>query len=147
MLTERSARGLSKILCSLPISSHLGSKCFCLRHEGSIPERKTGGARCDRLPLQVASSCFVAQSCPTLCDPMDCSPLGSSVHGILQAGILETVAMPSSGGSSRPRDQTCLSYVSCIGRWVLYHWRHLGSLRNAIQENKRLSFFSPLSFN
>ena len=40
----------------------------------------------------------------TLCDPMDCSPLGSSVHGILQARILEGVAMPSSGGSSQPRD-------------------------------------------
>ena len=40
------------------------------------------------------------QSCPTLCDPIDCSPPGSSVHGILQAGILEWVAMPSSRGSS-----------------------------------------------
>ena len=34
--------------------------------------------------------------------------------------------MPSSRGSSRPRDRTCISGVSCIGRWVLYHWRHLG---------------------
>ena len=40
------------------------------------------------------------QSCPTLCDPMDCSPPGSSVSGILQAGIPEWVAMPSSKGSS-----------------------------------------------
>ena len=47
---------------------------------------------------------LVAKSCPTVCDPMDCSPPGSSVHGILQAGILESVAMPSSGGSSQPRD-------------------------------------------
>ena len=44
------------------------------------------------------------QSCLTLCNPMDCSPPGSSVHGILQARILERVAMPSSRGSSRPRD-------------------------------------------
>ena len=44
------------------------------------------------------------QSCPTLYNPMDYSPPGSSVHRILQAGILEWVAMPSSGGSSRPRD-------------------------------------------
>ena len=43
---------------------------------------------------------LVTQSCPTLCDPMDCSPPGSSVHRILQARILEWVAMPSSGGSS-----------------------------------------------
>ena len=58
------------------------------------------------------------QSCPTLCDPTDCSPPGSSVHGILQARILEWVAMPSSRGSSRPRDRTP---VSCTGRQVLHH--------------------------
>ena len=51
------------------------------------------------------------QSCPTLCDPMDCSPPGSSVHEILQARILEWVAMPSSTGSSWPKDWT---HVSCI---------------------------------
>ena len=45
---------------------------------------------------------------------------------ILQARILEWVAMPSRG-SSQPRDRTLVSYVSCIGRQVLYHWRHLGS--------------------
>ena len=44
--------------------------------------------------------CEVAQSCPTLCDPVDCSSPGSSVHGILQARILEWVAIPSSRGSS-----------------------------------------------
>ena len=50
--------------------------------------------------------------CLTLCDPMDCSPPDFSVHGILQAGILEWGAMPSSRGSSRPRDQTRISYVT-----------------------------------
>ena len=64
----------------------------------------------------------VAQSCPTLCDPLGCSPPGSSVHGILQARILECTAMPSSRESSWPRDQTQVSYISCIGRWILYHW-------------------------
>ena len=49
---------------------------------------------------------------------MDRSLPGSSVHGILQTRILEWVAMPSSRGSSPPRDQTCVSYVSCIARWV-----------------------------
>ena len=44
------------------------------------------------------------QSCPTLCDSMNCGPPGSSVHGILQARILELVAMPSSRRSSPPRD-------------------------------------------
>ena len=56
----------------------------------------------------------VTQLCPTLCNPMDCSPPGSSVHGVLQARILEWIAMPSSKGSSRPRDQTGISYISCI---------------------------------
>ena len=49
---------------------------------------------------------LVAQSCPTLCDPMDCSLPGSSVHKIFQARILEWVAISFSRGSSQPRDQT-----------------------------------------
>ena len=61
------------------------------------------------------------QWCPTLCNPMDRSPSGSSVHWILQARVLEWVAMPSSRGSSQPRDQTCVSYVSGTSRRVLYH--------------------------
>ena len=54
------------------------------------------------------------QSCLTLCDPTDCSPPGSSVHGISQARILEWVTISSSRGSSRPRDWTRISYVSCV---------------------------------
>ena len=50
-------------------------------------------------------------SCVQLCDPMDCSLPGFSVYGILQARILECVAMPSSRGSSWPRDRNCISYV------------------------------------
>ena len=61
--------------------------------------------------VHVQVTVLVAQSCPSLSDPMDCSPLDSSVHGISLARILEWVAMPSSRGSSRPRDQT---QVSCI---------------------------------
>ena len=52
----------------------------------------------------------VAQLCPTLCNPMDCSPAGSSVHEIFQARILEWVAISFSRGSSQPRDRT---WVSC----------------------------------
>ena len=55
--------------------------------------------------------CLVAQSCLTLCDSMDCSPLGSSVHGILQIRILEWTVISFSRGSSPPRGQT---HVSCI---------------------------------
>ena len=64
--------------------------------------------------------------CPTLSDPMDCSPPGSSVHGTLQARTLEWAAMPSSRGPSRPKDGTRVFYVSCFCRQVLYHSRHLG---------------------
>ena len=63
----------------------------------------------------------VAQSRPTLFDPMDCSPPGSSVHGILQAIILEWITTSLSRGSSQPRNRTCISYVSCIGKQVLHH--------------------------
>ena len=57
-------------------------------------------------------SVLVTQSCPTLCDPMDCSPPGSSVHGILQAEILDWVAIPFSRRSSQPRDQTRVSGIA-----------------------------------
>ena len=62
----------------------------------------------------------VAQSCPTLCDPMDCSPPGSSVHGILQARILEWVAILFSRGSSQPRDRTQVSRIAgrCFSLWA-----------------------------
>ena len=63
-------------------------------------------------------ACSVTKSCLTLCNPLDCSPPGSSVHGISQARILEWVAISFSKGSSPPRDQT---RVSCIGRWILHH--------------------------
>ena len=54
----------------------------------------------------------VLRSCPSLWDPMDCGPSGSSVHGILQARILEWVAKPSSRGSSQHRDQTQVSHIA-----------------------------------
>ena len=56
-----------------------------------------------------------------LCDPINCSLTHSSVHGILQARILEWVVRPSSRGFSCPRDLTHVFYVSCIDRQVLYH--------------------------
>ena len=62
-----------------------------------------------------------AQACPALCVSMDCNLPGSSVCGILQARILQWVAMPSSRGSSQPRDRARVSYVSCTDRRVLSH--------------------------
>ena len=73
------------------------------------------------------TACKSLQSCLTLCDLMECSLPSTPLHGILQARILKWIAMPSSRGSSQPKDQTRISYVSCIGRWVLYHQCHLGS--------------------
>ena len=61
------------------------------------------------------------KSCPTLCDPVDSSPPGSSIHGISQARILEWVAASFSRGPSWPRDWTCTSCVFCTDRWTLYH--------------------------
>ena len=54
---------------------------------------------------------LVVQSCSALCDPVDCTLVGSSVHGILQARVLEWIAIPFSIGTSQPRDRTL---VSCI---------------------------------
>ena len=62
---------------------------------------------------------LVTQSCPTLCDPIDYSPPGSSAHGFLQARILELVAIPFSRGSSQPRDQI---QVSCIAARCFTIW-------------------------
>ena len=61
-------------------------------------------------------ACSVAQSCPTLCGPMDYSPPRSSVHGISQARILERVSLSYSRGSPQIRD------ISCTGRWIPYCW-------------------------
>ena len=63
-----------------------------------------------KVMTNLVSSSEVTQSCPTLCDPMDCSLPGSSVHGIFQARVLEWVVISFSRGSSQPRDQT---QVSC----------------------------------
>ena len=103
---------------------------FSLLHYSSESPRDVGGITESWLPWLSAMSfvlliaCLHAtllQSCLTLCDPMDCSPPGSSVHGTLQARILEWVAISFSRGSSWHRDRTWVSCVSCIGRCVLYH--------------------------
>ena len=69
-------------------------------------------------PHCMACCCLVAESCPTLCGLMDCSPTGSSVRAISQARILKQVAISFSRGSSWPRDRTRVSSVPCTGRWV-----------------------------
>ena len=92
----------------------------------------------------------VVQSCPSLCDPIDCSPSGSSVHGIFQARILEWVAMPSSRRSSHPRDWTQVSHNvgRCLTVWASREvlgmlWTYLYSVKFEVislgkfRENKK----------
>ena len=61
--------------------------------------------------------CVCVYAPTLLTDPLDCSPPGSSIHGILQARILEWVAIPVSWGSSQPRDRTQVSYVCITGQF------------------------------
>ena len=86
------------------------------RDVGSIP----GSGR-----SPVESESEVAQSCPTLCDPMDCSLPGSSVHGIFQASVLEWIAISFSRGSSQPRDWTQVSRTvdRCFTIWATRAWQ------------------------
>ena len=101
-------------ICLLPPANAKGWQvCVCDRGvgEGWILRTRPG----------LNSHYMCAQSCPTLCYPRDCSPPGSSVCGILQAGTLGQVAISSFRGSSWPRDLSCISCVSSIGRQVLYH--------------------------
>ena len=65
--------------------------------------------------------CACIQSCLTLCNPIDCSHPGFSVRGISQGKILEWAATSHTKGSSWPRDQTHISWVSCTDRQILYH--------------------------
>ena len=78
------------------------------------------------------------QSCPTLCDPVNCTPPGSSVHGILQARILELIAIPFSREASRPRDRTSMSWAgrffnTCATWKAQYHFIY--RIWNMIQMN------------
>ena len=85
--------------------------------------------------------CLVVQSYLTLCDFVDCSPPGSSLYGILQARILEWVAMPTSRGSSQPRDWTQVSWLA--GRFCLSHQESpyiLGAWRQ-VEDSRRINHF------
>ena len=100
------------------------SASFIVCSSGSAPEY-SGDMPLFTLTLLGYDEVLVTQSCPTLCDPMDCSSPGSFVCGILQARILEWVAISFSRGSSEPRDQT---QVSCIVGEFLTIWAIWGVL-------------------
>ena len=117
------------ILMGPPPQGPWGSADF---HQGCDPRENKGKPHAflwtslrNHIPSWVCAQ--LLQSHPTLCDPVDRSPPGSLVHGILQARIVEWVAMPSSRGSSRPGDWTriCLCLLHC--KPILYPLSHLGS--------------------
>ena len=83
-----------------------------------------------------------AQSCPTPCDPMGCSPPGSSVQEILQARILEWVAISYSRGSSWPRDWTRVLCISCIGRriYLFIQFNHWATWESLLSNKRRWKF-------
>ena len=118
--------------CSRYVTNHTYVKCkmgYALLYEVSITIKIIHSflvqidkyLPCPFLQIPPAASAAAKslQSCPTLCDPIDSSLLGSSVHGISQARILEWVAISFSRGSSRWGDTTCISW---LGRWILDHW-------------------------
>ena len=86
--------------------------------------------------------CVHAQLCPTLCNQMEGSPPDSSVQGIFQARRLGQVAISFFKGSSWPRDWTHISLLSCVGRWILYHyatWEAQNSQCSLILQVRKLS--------
>ena len=85
-----------------------------------LPKQRKCGNKENILPWGRAC----VHACCSSSNPMDYSPPGSSLHGIFQARILEWMVIPSSRGSSPPRDWTHVSYFSCIGRRVHYHYHH-----------------------
>ena len=102
-----------------PFSIHSKFYFFCLvwLYEIGILSQTSSLLRSSSFPglsVKILMNYVCAQSCLTFCDPMDYSLLGSSVPGILQARILEWVAISSSRGSSQPRDQT---HTSCLLHW------------------------------
>ena len=119
---------------------HLTKECVALSDEVTLSRRAHGTGRRNPNSLQTrcsvsvlvvsrVSACMLSHA---LCDPMDCSPPGSSGHGISQARILVWVDISFSRGSFRARDHPWISYLSCVGRRVLYYWCHLGRPSNRV---------------
>ena len=112
-------RGLSRVFSSTRIRKH--------QFSGTQSSLWSNCHICIQLLKKPSCCARSLQSCPILCDPMDSSPPGSSVHRLLQASILEWVAMPFSRGPSRSKDGSDISSVCCTGKRVLYHEHRLAS--------------------
>ena len=95
-----------------------------------------------------AELCLVTQLCPTFCGPMDCSPPGSSVHGIFQARILEWVVISYSRGSSQPSDQThiCLAgrFLTTVPPGKSLFQKHLHTKKKIYRCSKIMNLHPPI---
>ena len=110
-----------------------GISKVCLQNKYLLREKFTGETdstlNSHSLSPSLTHTCVQSRfSWVQLCDHTDCSPPSSSAHGILQARILEWVAMPFSRGSSQPRNRTHVFYVSCIGRCHLTYYQFMCNL-------------------
>ena len=95
------------------------------------------------MPERFLHVCYPFTSIISDCDPMDWSPSGSSIYGILQARKLERAAMPSSRGSFQPKDRTCVSCVSCLADGF-FTAEPLGKPPNAPSFQANCSLFETL---
>ena len=103
---------LAKTFLATQMFSEIFMTFFLINRKAYSCPLYQGSPVCGLLGTGLKLKLLVAQSCPTLCDPMSCSLPGSSVHGISQARILEWVAASFSRGSSPPRDRTCASCIA-----------------------------------
>ena len=96
------------------------------------------------LVVKSESESEVAQSCPTLCDPMDCSLSGSSIHGIFQARVLEWIAISFSRGYSPPRNRTLVSLIAgrCFTIWATREAQLLSLHKSLCEVTQRIYLLS-----
>ena len=123
-----------------PSLPHCRQILYLLSHQGS-PCR----SKCGHITF-LESESEVAQTCPTLCDPMDCSLPGSSVHGIFQAIVLEWIAISFSRGSSQPRDWTPVSRI-VDRRFTVWATRRVLVSSNYLQLYTKLVFSKMQSWS
>ena len=115
---------VSFCIAVFPLITYIENKLMVTRGES----REKGGVSWETridvytLGMRIMYACLVSQSCPTLWDPLDYSPLGSSVCGIFQARILGWIAISSCRGSSPPKDWACVSCVPCIAGRRFTYW-------------------------
>ena len=107
--SKKEGKGRASFLYSLTTSKYRGGQWVEYNHNLLKLFVQTDRKVLPQFMTDCAVLCLVAQLCPTLCDPMDCSSPGSSALRILQARILECVCMPSSRESSQPRNRTGVS--------------------------------------